>query len=176
MRQLWAPWRLAYIKSPPAAECIFCAARDSDADAESLVVWRGERVFVMLNRYPYSSGHLMAVPHRHTANLNALTDPETLGLWDAVCRSVAALRAGLGAEAFNIGLNLGRAAGAGIEDHLHVHVVPRWAGDTNFMPVLADVKVIPQHIEDTYRVLRDAFASLEASPAGRGQRENLAPR
>jgi ATP adenylyltransferase len=160
VKQLWAPWRLAYIKAPAAAECIFCAARDTNADQDNLVVWRGGSTFVMLNRYPYSSGHLMAVPHRHTADLDALAYDETLGLWEAVRRSVKALRAGLGAEAFNIGLNLGRAAGAGIEDHLHVHVVPRWSGDTSFMPVLADVKVIPQHIEDTHRLLRDVFASL----------------
>jgi ATP adenylyltransferase len=166
VKQLWAPWRLAYIKAPAAAECIFCAAREASPDADNLVVWRGQSTFVMLNRYPYGSGHLMAVPYRHTAAVEDLTSDEILGLWDAIHKSVRALRAGLGPEAFNIGLNLGRAAGAGIEDHLHVHVVPRWAGDTNFMPVLADVKVIPQHLEDTYRVLREAFASLEQSVAG----------
>lgn len=158
MRRLWAPWRLAYIKGPAPVECIFCAARASELDPENLVVWRSDSAFVMLNRYPYSSGHLMAAPYRHTTDLDSLSVDEVLALWEAVRKSVGALRRALTAEAFNIGVNLGRAAGAGVEGHLHIHVVPRWTGDTNFMPILADVKVIPQHIEDTYRVLRDAFA------------------
>ncbi|MCS7234517.1 MAG: HIT domain-containing protein [Armatimonadota bacterium] len=157
MKQLWAPWRLAYIKGPEPEECIFCTKPAEGRDEENLIVWRGGSAFVMLNRYPYNSGHVMAVPRRHTGDLDDLTPPEVQDLWDAVRRSVRALRRAFGAQAFNIGINLGRAAGAGIEDHLHVHVVPRWAGDTNFMPVLADVKVIPQHLEDTYHQLREAF-------------------
>ncbi len=157
MEQLWAPWRLAYIKGPEPEGCIFCTKPAEGRDEENLIVWRGGSAFVMLNRYPYNSGHVMAVPVRHTGDLEDLSPAEVQDLWEAVRRSVRALRRALGAQAFNIGINLGRAAGAGIVDHLHVHVVPRWAGDTNFMPVLADVKVIPQHLEDTYRQLREAF-------------------
>ncbi len=157
MEQLWAPWRLAYIKGPEPEGCIFCTKPAEDRDEENLIVWRGRSAFVMLNRFPYNSGHVMAVPVRHTGELDDLTPEEVADLWEAVRRSVGALRRALGAQAFNIGINLGRAAGAGITDHLHVHVVPRWVGDTNFMPVLADVKVIPQHLLDTYRQLREAF-------------------
>jgi len=157
LERLWAPWRLAYIKGPEPEGCIFCIKSAQDRDEENLIVWRGGFAFVMLNRYPYNSGHVMAVPERHTGQLEDLGPAEVQDLWEAVRRSVRVLRRALGAQAFNIGMNLGRAAGAGIEDHLHIHVVPRWAGDTNFMPVLADVKVIPQHLQDTYRQLRDAF-------------------
>lgn len=161
MEHLWAPWRLAYIKGPEPEGCIFCTKPAEGSDEDNLIVWRGGSAFVMLNRYPYNSGHVMAVPLRHTGDLDALSQTEVVDLWEAVRRSVRALRRAFGAQAFNIGLNLGRAAGAGIEDHLHVHVVPRWVGDTNFMPVLADVKVIPQHLLDTYRQLREAFAAEE---------------
>lgn len=157
VEQLWAPWRLAYIKGPEPEGCIFCTKPLEDRDEENLIVWRGGSTFVMLNRYPYNSGHVMAVPARHAGELDELTQQEVADLWEAVRRSVRALRRALGAQAFNIGINLGRAAGAGITDHLHVHVVPRWVGDTNFMPVLAEVKVIPQHLLDTYRQLREAF-------------------
>jgi ATP adenylyltransferase len=157
VEQLWAPWRLAYIKGPEPEGCIFCTKPAEDRDEENLIVWRGGTAFVMLNRYPYNSGHVMAVPARHTGELEDLSPQEVEDLWEAVRRSVRALRRSLGAQAFNIGINLGRAAGAGITDHLHVHVVPRWVGDTNFMPVLAEVKVIPQHLLDTYRQLREAF-------------------
>ncbi len=158
MEQLWAPWRLAYIKGPEPGGCIFCTKPAEDRDEDNLIVWRGGTAFVMLNRYPYNSGHVMAVPVRHTGELDDLTPQEVADLWEAVRRSVRALRRALGAQAFNVGVNLGRAAGAGITDHLHVHVVPRWVGDTNFMPVLAEVKVIPQHLLDTYRQLREAFS------------------
>lgn len=158
MEQLWAPWRLAYIKGPEPEGCIFCTKPAEDRDEDNLIVWRGGTAFVMLNRYPYNSGHVMAVPVRHTGELDDLTPQEVADLWEAVRRSVRALRRALGAQAFNVGVNLGRAAGAGITDHLHVHVVPRWVGDTNFMPVLAEVKVIPQHLLDTYRQLREAFS------------------
>ncbi len=164
MKQLWAPWRLEYIKAPRADGCIFCAKAGESNDEESLIVWRGKQTFVMLNLFPYTSGHAMTVPYRHTADLDALRPEEVLELWDAVRRTVRALQRALRPDGFNIGINLGRAAGAGIEDHLHVHIVPRWSGDTNFMPVLADVKVIPQHLRETYRLLREAF---DAEPESR---------
>ncbi len=157
MRQLWAPWRLEYIQSEPAEECIFCSKPRQEEDEGNLIVWRGTYAFVMLNRFPYASGHAMAVPYRHTADPGALLPEEVAGLWEAVVRTLRAVRRVMKPDGFNIGMNLGRAAGAGIEDHLHIHVVPRWVGDTNFMPVLADVKVIPQHLQETYRLLRQAF-------------------
>lgn len=164
MKQLWAPWRLEYIQAPRAEGCIFCAKASDPNDEQSLVVWRGKQTFVMLNLFPYTSGHAMAVPYRHTADLDALLPEEVLELWDAVRRTVRALQHAFRPDGFNIGINLGRAAGAGIEDHLHVHIVPRWSGDTNFMPVLADVKVIPQHLRETYRLLREAFDAAREGP------------
>ncbi len=157
MRQLWAPWRLEYIQASPQEGCIFCSMPRQEKDEENLILWRGAVAFVMLNRFPYSSGHAMAVPYRHTAGLEALGPEEILGLWEAVARTLRALRRTFQPDGFNVGINLGRAAGAGIEDHVHIHVVPRWFGDTNFMPVLAEVKVIPQHLRETYCVLREAF-------------------
>ncbi|MCS7172597.1 MAG: HIT domain-containing protein [Armatimonadetes bacterium] len=161
MRQLWAPWRLEYIQAPPEEGCIFCTKPRQGKDEENLIVWRGQWSFVMLNLFPYSSGHVMAVPYRHTADLGGLGPEEVLGLWEAVTRTVRALQRAFRPDGFNVGINLGRAAGAGIEGHLHVHVVPRWFGDTNFMPVLADVKIIPQHLRETYRSLREAFQAEE---------------
>ncbi len=157
MRQLWAPWRLEYIQSEPTEGCIFCTKPGEEEDEENLIVWRGMYAFVMLNRFPYASGHAMAVPYRHTADPSALLPEEVAGLWEAVTRTLRVLRRVMKPDGFNIGMNLGRAAGAGIEDHLHIHIVPRWVGDTNFMPVLAEVKVIPQHLREAYRLLRPAF-------------------
>jgi len=159
VKRLWAPWRLAYIKAPSEPGCIFCAKPAADRDEEHLIVARGRHAFVILNRFPYSSGHVMVIPYRHTADFDSLTPEELADVFRLTQRATAALRSALGARAYNIGMNLGRPAGAGIEEHLHVHIVPRWSGDTNFMPVLADTMVIPQSLEDTYRVLRDAFAT-----------------
>ena len=157
MKQLWAPWRLEYIKSADDEPgCVFCAAVDGDA-AETLVVHRAERSIVLLNKFPYSSGHFMAAPVRHVGEYGHLDEDEVLELHRLASAGMSALGELYGPQGYNLGWNLGRIAGAGIVDHVHLHVVPRWAGDTNFMPVLADIKVLPEHLEATRRKLRDAW-------------------
>lgn len=147
-RPLWAPWRLAYVQEAGRQEgCVFCAERDCALGADSLVVHRGRDVLVLLNKFPYSSGHLMVAPHRHVGRLDELTEHEALEVHRLTTAALAALAAVYAPDAFNVGWNLGAVAGGSIAGHLHEHVVPRWAGDTNFMPVLADVKVLPEHLE-----------------------------
>lgn len=165
MRQLWAPWRLAYIQDSKPTGCIFCAAAEADTEDASLVVFRGRRTFVMLNLFPYNSGHAMVVPKRHSSRLEDFGDEEILELMRLVDQTARVHERVLHPEGFNIGLNLGKAAGAGIEDHLHIHVVPRWVGDTNFMPVLGDTKVLPEHLQETRRRLAAGFADLAAEEA-----------
>jgi ATP adenylyltransferase len=156
-KQLWAPWRLEYIGSADEQEgCIFCRALEG-SDDEGLVVQRGSRAFVLLNRFPYASGHLMIAPVRHLGELTDLDDEEVLELHRLVGRALAALAETYGPQGYNLGWNLGRIAGAGVTDHVHLHVVPRWAGDTNFMPVLADVKVLPEHLADSREKLAAAW-------------------
>jgi ATP adenylyltransferase len=156
-RQLWAPWRLEYVQSADEERgCVFCDAA-AGGDEHGLVVHRGELAFVLLNRFPYSSGHLMAAPYRHGASFTDLRDDEALELHRLAAEAVDALAAAMHPEGYNVGWNLGRVAGAGILDHVHLHVVPRWGGDTNFMPVLADVKVIPEHLAATRRKLAAAW-------------------
>ena len=150
MKQLWAPWRLEYIRQADELPgCIFC-----EPD-EELVVRRGELAFALLNRFPYSSGHLMVAPARHVGSFGALTDEEALEVHRLAAEALEALAAAYAPDGSNLGWNLGRAAGAGVVDHVHLHVVPRWSGDTNFMPVLADVKVLPEHLAAT----RDRLAA-----------------
>ncbi|TML13810.1 MAG: HIT domain-containing protein [Actinobacteria bacterium] len=157
MKQLWAPWRLEYIKSADdETGCVFCAAVDGD-DAEKLVVHRDQRSIVLLNKFPYSSGHFMAAPVRHVGEYGELNDDEVLELHRLASAGMSALGELYGPQGYNLGWNLGRVAGAGIVDHVHLHVVPRWGGDTNFMPVLADVKVLPEHLEETRARLADAW-------------------
>jgi ATP adenylyltransferase len=152
-QRLWAPWRIEYIKGPKADECIICTAAESADDAGRHVVARGERGFVMLNAYPYTNGHVMVSPYRHVPSLEELDDPTLLELMTLVRSSMAAIRGAYGPDGFNIGVNQGKVAGAGVEEHVHMHVVPRWGGDTNFMPVIADARVLPQSLEDSYREL-----------------------
>ena len=159
MERLWAPWRLEYIQTADEQEgCVFCLARDGD-DAEGLVVHRGERAFVVLNKYPYASGHLMVAPYRHEAEFGELDADEVLDVHRLAAAGLAAMAETMRPQGFNLGWNLGRIAGAGVVDHVHLHVVPRWAGDTNFMPVLADVKVIPEHLAATRAKLAAAWPS-----------------
>jgi len=162
--RLWAPWRLDYIKGPKEDECIFCRALASADDAAHHVVHRGERCFVMLNAYPYTNGHLMVSPNAHVAALEDLGTDELLELMTLTQRSLAAIRAAYGPEGFNIGVNQGRVSGGSVEEHFHLHVVPRWGGDTNFMPVLGDVRVLPQSLDASHKQLKAAFAA--GSPAG----------
>jgi ATP adenylyltransferase len=158
MDRLWAPWRLAYVQEAGAGGgCVFCLEAAGALGDDSLVVHRGERVFVLLNKFPYSSGHLMVAPCRHTADLADLDTEESAELHDLCVRAIAALRAAYDPDGFNVGLNLGTVAGGSISAHLHEHVVPRWGGDTNFMPVLADVKVLPEALTASRDRLREAW-------------------
>jgi ATP adenylyltransferase len=157
VKQLWAPWRLEYVASADELEgCVFCRAA-SAADEDGLVVHRGGSAFVLLNKFPYASGHLMVAPYRHVGELGELTDDEALDVHRLTAQGLAALAETFSPQGYNVGWNLGRIAGAGIVDHAHAHVVPRWAGDTNFMPVLADVKVLPEYIAETRRKLAAAW-------------------
>jgi ATP adenylyltransferase len=160
-KPLWAPWRLEYVaQADEQVGCVFCveAAEELPA-AESLRLHASPSAVAILNKFPYSSGHLILAPRRHVGVLAELTDDEALEIHRLAVAAVDVLGRVYGPGGFNLGWNLGRAAGAGIEDHVHLHVVPRWAGDTNFMPVLADVKVIPQHLLETRDRLRDAWTS-----------------
>jgi ATP adenylyltransferase len=152
---LWAPWRIEYIRGPKGPGCIFCRALEEGRDRENLIVCRGRHVFVILNRYPYTSGHLMVVPLRHVADPSELAPDEAAELWSTLVRCKGALDAELSPQGYNVGVNIGKAAGAGVADHLHLHVVPRWVGDTNFMPVVGGVGVVSQHLLD----LHDALVS-----------------
>jgi len=158
---LWAPWRLEYIQQAgEASGCVFCDEADGSIDpGVSLLVHRGEDTIVLLNKYPYSSGHLMVAPRRHLGDLAELADAEALEIHRHAAAAVETLRAVYRPDGFNLGWNLGHVAGAGIADHVHLHVVPRWSGDTNFMPVLADVKVIPEHLLETRDRLREAWST-----------------
>jgi len=152
---------MTYVTGEDSAEspgCIFCPDDDRSEDRSRLILYRGDHAFVLMNKYPYTNGHLMVVPYRHSADLEALEEAEILEMHRllVLCRKI--LEETMAPDGFNIGVNLGRAAGAGIEAHLHLHIVPRWKGDTNFMPVFADVRVIPQHLEETYDVLHRALA------------------
>jgi len=167
MRNLWAPWRMEFIKDLRDRRdqgCFLCRAAEEDADEENLVVGRGEKCFCVMNRYPYNNGHLLVAPCRHEGALERLDDAELLGLMRLAIRARRALTDLVSPDGFNIGLNLGRTAGAGLVEHLHVHVVPRWDGDTNFMPVIAEAKVIPQALADLCGQLRDAWAQPRPVP------------
>jgi len=160
MEVLWAPWRMAYIGAPKEEQgCILCAALAGDA-RERLVLGATAHSLVMLNRYPYQNGHLMVAPRRHTADLPSLPAAEHADLAETLRRALASLAAVFHPEGFNLGMNLGACAGAGVRDHLHWHIVPRWTGDTNFMPVVGDVRVMPEHLLATYDRLKPAFAWL----------------
>jgi ATP adenylyltransferase len=164
---LWAPWRSAYLHGGPKRGCIFCeAATAEEMLPDNLVLWRGNGIFTMMNRFPYAGGHLMVCPNRHLSDLEALTDDEALALMRGVRRSMLGLRRRLKPEGFNVGINIGEVAGAGFADHLHIHIVPRWNGDYNFMPVLADVKVISEHLLETYHKLREEFDHMQMESNG----------
>jgi ATP adenylyltransferase len=161
MDRLWAPWRLEYITQNKPEGCIFCDKPRLGNDRAARIVRRGTLAYVMLNAFPYNNGHVMVAPYVHLADLEELP-PETLHeMMDLSQQCVKALKLVFHPDGLNAGLNLGAAAGAGIKDHLHLHIVPRWQGDTNFMPVLGDVRVIPQSLDQSYQLLVDAFTRLE---------------
>ena len=159
---LWAPWRMEYILSKKEGGCIFChfASADVSLFSELHVLVATDDAFVVLNRYPFAAGHLLVVPTRHESELEILTEREHDALFRLTRDAASRLKKSVGAQGVNIGVNLGRAAGAGIAEHLHVHIVPRWDGDTNFMPVVADVRVMPQHLAATFHHLYPFFADL----------------
>ncbi|MGZ5307723.1 MAG: HIT family protein [Solirubrobacterales bacterium] len=160
--RIWAPWRLEYVKDASKdneEECIFCAkpGEDTAHDAENLIVHRGERCFVILNKFPYTNGHLMVAPYEHLATLQELPAETVAEMMALAQRGMGQLEETYSPHGYNVGFNQGRVAGAGVEHHIHMHVVPRWGGDTNFMPVLADTRVMPQTLEQSYEALRGAF-------------------
>jgi len=160
MEQLWAPWRMEYVGKEQKPGCLFCRVIENPDDPDAdLVVWRPPGAVVMLNKFPYNSGHVMVVPAAHKSDLADISDDESASLMSALRHTLKVLRAELTPEGFNVGANIGRVSGAGIPDHVHLHVVPRCNGDTNFMPVLAEVKVINEHVERTAEKLRAAFSS-----------------
>jgi len=162
--RLWAPWRLDYIRGPSPEECIFCRAADpgSSGDEDHYVVHRGERCFVMLNAFPYASGHVMVSPYEHASSIEELEPAVLTELMTLGQRSLAALRANYRPEGFNLGINQGKVAGAAFEEHMHLHVVPRWGGDNNFMPVVAGTRVLPQALGESWSELRERFAEVAA--------------
>jgi ATP adenylyltransferase len=155
--RLWMPHRMAYIKGEGKTGCAFCSIQDM-SDVDGLIVARGDSVYVVLNLYPYNAGHVMVVPYRHVADYTDLTHDETLELAALTARSMTVLRTVSNAQGFNVGMNQGSVAGAGIAEHLHQHVVPRWGGDTNFMPVVGHTKVLPQLLAETRELLAEAWA------------------
>ena len=160
MDRLWAPWRMPYILSTvkePDEGCVFCKMLAANDDEKNLIVHRGQLAFAVMNLYPYNSGHLMVVPYRHTGDYSALTGEEHLEMTHLMSRAQLALTKAMQPHGFNIGMNLGRASGAGIADHLHYHVVPRWSGDSNFMFTTADTKVMSENLPDTWKRIRDVF-------------------
>ncbi|MGQ9492897.1 MAG: HIT family protein [Anaerolineae bacterium] len=162
MKRIWAPWRMKYIAGEKPHNCVLCEALQASDDAAHYILYRGKKAVLMLNLYPYINGHLMVVPYLHVGDLMEL-DEETLS--DMMLLTKKGLQALRGAmnnpHGFNVGINLGRVAGAGIQDHVHIHIVPRWEGDTNFMPVLADVRIIPESLDDTYNKLSAALRKAE---------------
>jgi ATP adenylyltransferase len=163
VERLWTPWRRAFVESAATDRsegCFLCSGPAAGDDAHHFIVYRAERTFVILNLYPYNSGHLMVAPYTHTGDLAHLDPAVAAELMHTTQRAVAALSHVYAPDAFNVGMNLGKPAGAGVPDHLHVHVVPRWNGDTNFMPVLSETKVLPETLDQTYARLQPAFTSI----------------
>jgi ATP adenylyltransferase len=170
MKNLWAPWRMQYIapKTPPESteqehQCIFCTQPAAHRDAEYHILYRGEHCYMMLNLYPYNNGHLMIVPYQHVGSIEKLDSATLTELMEQAQLALRALRFAMKPDGFNMGINEGKVAGAGYADHMHLHVVPRWDGDTNFMPVLADVKVMPEHLDVVYEELKQALEKVKES-------------
>jgi ATP adenylyltransferase len=167
MDVLWAPWRMEYILSDQkGGDCIFCTGEDRSGDEERMILHVGERTMVMMNRYPYNNGHLLVAPVRHVPGMDHLSQEEMLDLILMVRSSMGILTKLMNPSGFNVGLNIGPAAGAGVADHMHFHIVPRWDGDTNFMAAVGEVKVIPEHIRETYRKLLLLFQKLQPGSGG----------
>ena len=158
MDYLWSPWRMEYILAPKTDEgCIFCNGLKQTDGADNLIVYRGSKAFVMLNRFPYTSGHLMIVPYEHQPSLELLDSASRGDVMELAAQAIGVLQVVYSPQGFNLGMNIGNAAGAGISEHVHLHVVPRWVGDTNFMSSVSQVRVLPELLEETYRRVREAW-------------------
>jgi ATP adenylyltransferase len=158
MKYIWSPWRMTYIQKHKEVEgCVFCKAQEQPDGSDNLILHRGKRSFVILNRYPYTSGHLMVVPYVHVSTLTELDSETRAEMMELTNRVMSLLSQEYSAEGFNIGINIGEAAGAGITEHVHQHIVPRWTGDTNFMSALGETRVLPERLEDTYQRLKTAW-------------------
>lgn len=160
---MWSPWRMAYITAgnsapPDPGACVFCDLPAAGDDEAAYILYRGRRAFVIMNLYPYNNGHLMVIPYAHVDTLTALDEPTLTEMMVLAQRAQTVIQERMHPQGFNLGMNQGRAGGAGIAEHVHLHVVPRWAGDTNFMPVVGDVRVMPQHLDETFALLRPGFA------------------
>ena len=157
MEYIWAPWRIQYIQMEKPDGCILCEKPKEDNDVANYILYRGKQNFIILNSYPYNPGHLMVAPYRHVASPEELTGVERNEHFNLVSRCITVLRKEFSPAGFNVGINLGRIAGAGIEDHVHSHIIPRWQGDTNFVTVVSDIRVIPEALADTYQKLQGKF-------------------
>lgn len=166
MKIMWAPWRIEYIRSPKHDGCIFCDFPKENRDRERLILYRGKHCFIIMNNYPYNPGHVMIAPYRHVGRWEDLTDYELLEMMQLSQLMIKALKKTMNPQGFNMGVNLGRVAGAGIDDHVHLHIVPRWNGDTNFMPVIANTKVIPESLEEAYDELKKAIDEISRENKG----------
>jgi len=161
METLWAPWRIEYILGKKPAGCIFCVKPAEDLDLQNLILYRGKYHFIIMNAFPYNNGHMMVVPYRHTSTLAGWSDEERLELMELADLGVELLKKVMKPDGFNLGINMGLVAGAGVADHIHLHIVPRWNGDTNFMPVLADTRVISEHLVATFNKLKAALDEMK---------------
>ena len=157
MKFIWAPWRVAYIRASKTAGCILCDKPKENLDDANRILFRGKLNYIMMNNYPYNPGHVMVIPYRHTADPSEFTAAAKLEHMELIAKSIRVLQKVYNPAGFNTGMNLGKVAGAGIDTHLHTHVVPRWQGDTNFMPVIADVRVIPEAVDATYQRMKSEF-------------------
>jgi len=159
---MWAPWRMGYVVGEKPCACVFCRKIESNEDEAQFVLYRGEHCAIVLNTFPYNSGHVMVVPFEHVAEMASLSAEASAELWELTRLAVHALKEALGWQGVNIGMNLGEAAGAGVKDHMHMHIVPRWHGDTNYMTACAETRVVPQSLEDSYRQLQPVVQRLAA--------------
>ncbi len=161
MKRMWTPWRMEYLTSEKPEGCIFCNEMAADKDKENYILHRGARCCLVLNLYPYNTGHLMVIPREHAATLEDLSEETLLEVILMVRKSLTALRQAMAPDGFNIGINVGKAAGAGIDEHIHIHIVPRWEGDTNFMTICAETRVVPELLDDTYDRLKAVLEKQE---------------
>ena len=160
MEHLWAPWRIEYVRLEKMEGCIFCRFSQENNDEKNLILHRSKYGFIIMNNYPYNPGHVMVAPYRHVGSIEDLSDEEVMNMYHLVSLAVQAIKRAMRPQGFNIGINMGRVAGAGIEGHIHIHIVPRWNGDTNFMPVIGDTKVIVQGMKESYEELKKEISSI----------------